>query len=85
MLVGFNVTQLGKWGYGSDTHFIDPMEPEFRPKPQNQADSTEDAIQKKLAWFYSTDAYEGPKSQGCGGYPSPTSSAPSVSSPASHY
>ncbi|KAF2502383.1 Cupredoxin [Lophium mytilinum] len=58
MLVGFNVTQLGKWGYDNSTHFIDPMEPEFRPQPQNPDAYSEDAIQKKLAWFYSTDAYD---------------------------
>lgn len=57
MLVAFNVTQLEKWGYTNDTVFIDPMEPEFRPKPYNAADYTDEAIRKKIAWFYSTDAY----------------------------
>ncbi|KAF2643829.1 bilirubin oxidase [Massarina eburnea CBS 473.64] len=57
MLVAFNVTNLAKWGYTNDTLFIDPMEEEFRPKPYNAADYTEDAIMKKIAWFYSTNAY----------------------------
>jgi bilirubin oxidase len=57
MLIAFNVTQLEKWGYTNDTRFIDPMEPEFRPKDYDSADYTTDAILKKLAWFYSTDAY----------------------------
>jgi bilirubin oxidase len=56
-LVAFNVTNLAKWGYTNDTLFIDPMQPEFRPKPYNAADYTEDAIMKKIAWFYSTNAY----------------------------
>jgi bilirubin oxidase len=57
MLVAFNITQLEKWGYTNDTRFIDPMEPEFRPKNFDPADYTTDAILKKLDWFYSTDAY----------------------------
>ncbi|OCK82578.1 Cupredoxin [Lepidopterella palustris CBS 459.81] len=58
MLVAMNVTALAKWGYPPSTHFIDPMEPEFRPRPIIAVDFTEDAIQKKLAWLYSTDAYD---------------------------
>ncbi|KAF2710227.1 bilirubin oxidase [Pleomassaria siparia CBS 279.74] len=57
MLVAFNVTQLAGWGYTNDTIFIDPMQPEFRPKDINPADYVVDAIMKKLAWFYSTNAY----------------------------
>ncbi|KAF2470226.1 uncharacterized protein BDR25DRAFT_226954 [Lindgomyces ingoldianus] len=57
MLVAFNVTQLGKWGYGESTHLIDPMEPEYRPKNIDPADYASDAIVKKLSWFYSSDAY----------------------------
>jgi hypothetical protein len=57
MLVAFNVTQLAKWGYDNSTIFIDPMQPEFRPKNIDQADYEVDAIMKKLAWFYSTNAY----------------------------
>jgi len=57
MLVGFNVTQLAKWGYTNDTVFIDPMQPEFRPKTSNDADNTDEAIRSKIAWFYSTNAY----------------------------
>jgi hypothetical protein len=68
MLVGFNVTQLGQWGYDNSTHFIDPMEPEFRPKPQKPSDYSAGAIQKKLAWFYSTDAYEESKHRKGRGY-----------------
>ena len=58
MLVGFNVTSLAKWGYPPSTHFINPMEPEFAPKAITASDFTEDAIEQKLAWFYSTDAYD---------------------------
>ena len=57
MLVAFNITQLERWGYTNDTRFIDPMEPEFRPKTYDPADYTTDAILKRLDWFYSTDAY----------------------------
>jgi bilirubin oxidase len=57
MLVGFNVTSLAKWGYPPSTHFINPMEPEFAPKAITASDFTQDAIERKLAWFYSTDAY----------------------------
>ncbi|KAF2181919.1 bilirubin oxidase [Zopfia rhizophila CBS 207.26] len=58
MLVAFNVTSLAKWGYDNSTHFINPMEPEFRPKDIKPEDFTEEAIMKKLEWFYNTDAYE---------------------------
>ncbi|KAF2865147.1 bilirubin oxidase [Massariosphaeria phaeospora] len=57
MLVAFNVTQLEKWGYDNSTIFIDPMQPEFRPKDIKSEDYTEDAILKKLEWFFSTNAY----------------------------
>jgi hypothetical protein len=57
MLAAFNVTQLEKWGYTNDTAFIDPMQPEFRPKPANDADNTDEAIRSKIAWFWSTNAY----------------------------
>ena len=33
------------------------MEPEFAPKAITASDFTQDAIERKLAWFYSTDAY----------------------------
>jgi len=59
MLVVMNVTaNLAKWGYTNDTHFINPMEPEFRPKPVNEEDFTVDAIMRKLDWFYHSDAYD---------------------------
>lgn len=58
MLVAFNVTQLAKWGYKEDTIFIDPMAPEFRPKEINPDDFTDNAIRKKLDWFWSLDAYD---------------------------
>jgi hypothetical protein len=57
MLVAFNVTQLEKWGYTNETVFIDPMQPEFRPKSANDADNTDEAIRSKIAWFWSTDPY----------------------------
>ncbi|KAH9866213.1 hypothetical protein J1614_008779 [Plenodomus biglobosus] len=57
MLVAFNVTQLEKWGYDSETLFIDPMEPAFRPKNAVAEDYTDEAVKKKLEWFWSTNAY----------------------------
>lgn len=57
MLVAFNVTQLAQWGYDNSTIFIDPLQPEFRPKNINSEDYSQDAIRSKLAWFYSTNAY----------------------------
>ena len=57
MMVAFNVTNLEKWGYGNTTVFIDPMQPEFRPKDVDSADYTEGAIRSKLDWFYSLNAY----------------------------
>ena len=57
MLVAFNVTQLENWGYTNDTRFIDPENPEFAAKDQNPEDYTTEAILKKVAWFWSTDAY----------------------------
>ncbi|KAF2851790.1 Cupredoxin [Plenodomus tracheiphilus IPT5] len=57
MLVAFNVTQLEQWGYDSDTLFIDPMEPAFRPKNVVPEDYTDEAIKKKLEWFLSSNAY----------------------------
>ena len=57
MMAVFNVTNLAKWGYDASTLFIDPMQPEFRPRDIDSADYTEEAIVEKLEWFYSTDAY----------------------------
>lgn len=57
MLVAFNVTQLEKWGYDKTTKFIDPMQPEFRPKNIVAEDYTNDAVYDKLDWFLSLDAY----------------------------
>lgn len=57
MLAAFNVTQLEKWGYDSSTLFIDPMEPVFRPKNANPEDYTDEAVAKKLEWFWSSNAY----------------------------
>lgn len=57
MLVAFNVTNLAKWGYDESTQFIDPMEPRFRPKNINPEDFTEEAIRRKLDWFWNLNAY----------------------------
>lgn len=57
MLVAFNVTNLAKWGYDESTLFIDPMESAFRPKNIDPADFTDDAIRRKLEWFWSLNAY----------------------------
>ncbi|KAJ4305895.1 hypothetical protein N0V90_001428 [Kalmusia sp. IMI 367209] len=64
MLVAFNVSNLAKWGYTNDTEFIDPMQPEFRPKDYNSDDFTEGAIKKKIRWLYSTDPYNHGNIQG---------------------
>ncbi|KAF2005748.1 hypothetical protein P154DRAFT_318772 [Amniculicola lignicola CBS 123094] len=59
MLVSFNVSTLSQWGYSpNETIFIDPLTPEFRPKPIVGEDFTDAAIQKKLQWFYDSDAYK---------------------------
>jgi bilirubin oxidase len=57
MLVAFNVTNLAKWGYNETTVFIDPMETDFRPKTIVPADFTDEAVRKKLDWFWSLNAY----------------------------
>jgi bilirubin oxidase len=57
MMVAFNVTNLEKWGYDASTMFIDPMQPEFRPKDIHDDHYTEDAIMDKMNWFYGTNAY----------------------------
>jgi bilirubin oxidase len=33
MMAAFNVTALKDLGYDEKTHFIDPMEPQYRAKP----------------------------------------------------
>ncbi|KAF2203222.1 Cupredoxin [Delitschia confertaspora ATCC 74209] len=58
MLTAMNISQLSEWGYDNSTHFIDPMEPQFRPKTITDDDFTEDAIMDKLQWFYDQDAYD---------------------------
>ncbi|KAL1593135.1 hypothetical protein SLS60_010742 [Paraconiothyrium brasiliense] len=57
MLVAFSVPNLEKWGYTNSTLFLDPNEPEFQGKNVNSDDFTEDAINKKIAWLYSTNPY----------------------------
>lgn len=57
MLVAFSVPNLEKWGYTNDTLFIDPLQSEFQARPFNSDDFTEEAINNKIAWLYSTDPY----------------------------
>jgi bilirubin oxidase len=57
MLVAFNVMNLTKWGYDESTLFINPMEPSFRPKNIDPAGFTNEAIRKKLDWFWGLNAY----------------------------
>ena len=57
MLVAFSVPNLEKWGYTNSTLFIDPLQPEFQARSYSSDDSTEEAINKKIAWLYSTDPY----------------------------
>lgn len=57
MMVAFNISNLEKWGYDNSTLFIDPMQPEFRPKDINDDHYTEDAIMDKIKWFYGTNPY----------------------------
>ncbi|KAK7185153.1 hypothetical protein DPSP01_000731 [Paraphaeosphaeria sporulosa] len=57
MLVAFSVPNLEKWGYTNSTLFIDPNQPEFKGKDFNSDDFTEEAINSKIAWLYSTNPY----------------------------
>lgn len=57
MLVAFSVPNLEKWGYTNSTLFIDPNQPEFQGKPFNSDDFTEEAINDRIAWLYSTNPY----------------------------
>jgi hypothetical protein len=57
MMVAFNVTNLERWGYDNTTAFIDPLQPEFRPKDVEDSHYTKDAIMDKIKWFYGTNAY----------------------------
>ena len=57
MLVAFSIPNLEKWGYTNNTLFIDPLQPEFQGKDYNSDDYTEEAINNKIAWLYSTDPY----------------------------
>lgn len=57
MMVAFNITNLADWGYNETTAFIDPLEPEFRPKDVDEAQYTEEAIMNKIQWFYGWDPY----------------------------
>lgn len=57
MMVVFNITNLENWGYDNSTDFIDPMQPEFRPKDIDETHYTEDSIMDKINWFYDTSAY----------------------------
>lgn len=63
-MAAFNVTAISDLGYDEKTSFIDPMEPRYRPKSFNKndftartGDFTDAAIQAKVAFFNSLDAY----------------------------
>lgn len=57
MLVALNVTNLEKWGYTNSTLFIDPKQPEFQARDFNSDDFTDEAINNRIAWLYSTNPY----------------------------
>lgn len=57
MMVAFNITNLAQWGYNESTAFIDPLQPEFRPKDIEEAQYTEDAIMGKIQWFFDWNSY----------------------------
>jgi bilirubin oxidase len=65
MMAAFNVTALKDLGYDEKTHFIDPMEPQYRAKPFNDADFvnrngdfSSDAIEAKVKFFQGLEAYK---------------------------
>ena len=64
MMAAFNVTAISDLGYDEKTSFIDPMEPRYRPKSfakneftSRTGDFSDTAIQAKVAFFNSLDAY----------------------------
>jgi bilirubin oxidase len=65
MMAALNVTALKDLGYDEKTHFIDPMEPQYRAKPFNDADFinrngdfSSDAIEAKVKFFQDLEAYK---------------------------
>jgi bilirubin oxidase len=65
MMAAFNVTALKDLGYDEKTHFIDPMEPQYRAKPFADADFigrsgdfSSDAIEAKVKFFQNLEAYK---------------------------
>ncbi|KAF2013474.1 hypothetical protein BU24DRAFT_351291 [Aaosphaeria arxii CBS 175.79] len=61
MMVAFNISSLGDWGYSEKTSFIDPMDKAYRSKDVNDADFQESAIQDRLNDYYLLDAYKDPE------------------------
>jgi bilirubin oxidase len=65
MMASFNVTALKDLGYDEKTHFIDPMEPQYRAKPfadadfvNRNGDFSSDAIEAKVKFFQNLEAYK---------------------------
>jgi bilirubin oxidase len=65
MMAAFNVTALKDLGYDEKTHFIDPMEPQYRAKPfadadfiNRNGDFSSDAIEAKVKFFQGLEAYK---------------------------
>ncbi|KAF2467429.1 oxidase cueO precursor [Lindgomyces ingoldianus] len=58
MMAAFNVSSLGDWGYPETTHFIDPMEQQYRSKDEKDSDFEEEHIKDRLNEFYLLDAYK---------------------------
>jgi bilirubin oxidase len=65
MMAAFNVTALKDLGYDEKTHFIDPMEPQYRAKPfadadfvNRNGDFSSDAIEAKVKFFQNLEAYK---------------------------
>lgn len=68
MMAAFNVTALNDFNYTETTHFIDPMEAQYRAKPIQSGQFTsvstwgtgefsETSVKAKGDWFSNLDAY----------------------------
>ena len=62
-MASFNVTTLQDFGYNETTHFIDPMEPQYRARPisgdvtTRSGDFSDASITDKFNFFMGLDAY----------------------------
>lgn len=56
MMAAFNVSYLADLGY-SETHYIDPMDPQWQARPQKAEDFTPDAVRERIEWLASFQPY----------------------------